>query len=782
MRLTRPQKLIYDMERFSGGSISVICGSMISEGERDVADLIHAAKKVYEINDALRIRIREVNGEVHQEVTEYQNRTINVLRFGSKAELDAYAQEYAQVPLDLYGCLCELSVILLPGHYGFLAKTHHIISDAWTLSLIGTQLNTLLHGEIPVAYSYCEYVANESEYLQSKRYENDRIYFLDQFKKCDEVTYLSEKHTSSLSAVRKTFVMDAAKAQRIKDYATQSKSSAYALFMTILAVYVNRVTMNTENFYIGTAVLNRSGVREKKTMGMFVNTVPMLMELENEKSFAHNLSKVGKTIFNAFRHQKYNYGEILSSLRSEFGFGEKLYDVMLSYQNAAIAGAPEDMETTWYHSGMQSESLQIHIDDRDSDGIFRIHYDYLTDRFTEHEIEMLHRHLETLLFDAIANDTENIYELDILTAEERQKLLCDFNNTAMEYPKDKCIHQLFEEQAARTPDKIAVVACDTTLTYKELNEEANRIANSLIDRGIGRGDVVAVILPRDSHLISALFGVLKSGAAYMPLDPSYPKERVDYLISESGSTAVIDETNIQTYISHTCIENPCISVAPSDLFCALHTSGSTGRPKVAALTQLNLVAFLYSNANFWKDVDTVISVTIATFDVFMMDTLLSAAQGLKIVLASNEQIYNQIEFEKLFEAEENVMFFATPTKLMSYVNQSQTADFLKKIRTLIVGGEVFPDELYDLLVKKIGTETLRNGYGPAETTIGSTYTEPIPPPPRNTNECSIMGLSQISMGRQKQQYGSHKKSVIYNGYGPTETTLGVAFCDVISYL
>ena len=143
----------------------------------------------------------------------------------------------------------------------------------------------------------------------------------------------------------------------------------------------------------------------------------------------------------------------------------------------------------------------------------------------------------------------------------------------------------------------------------------------------------------------------------------------------------------------------------------------------------------------------------------------------KVILASNEQIYNQPEFEKMFENEENVMFFSTPTKLMSYIKQSKTADFLKKIRSLIVGGEVFTDELYDLIIEKLGTESCRNGYGPAETTIGASYIDPVPPP----QEISITEKPLTSTDLQKQQSELLNQSAVYNGYGPAETTLGTVF-------
>ena len=604
MNLSKPQKLIYDMEKFTGGAIAIVCGSMLISTDKSVEDMKIAVNELYRLNDALRIRVSEENGQPYQYITEYKEQDIEVLSFNNKEELDDYAFSYAKEPLDFYGSLCDVKIVVLPDKKGVLAKLHHFISDAWTLSLIGTQFNKILNEEEVQTYSYVDYIATEEKYIESKRYAKDKDYFISQFKKCDEVTYISEKQAHTFEAKRATFVIDTEDSAKILAYADKKETSVFSLFMSAVATYMNRTKMNAEKFYIGTAVLNRNGVAEQNTMGMFINTAPVLIELDNEKSFSENSENIEIATLSVLRHQRYNYGTLLEELRNSHKFSEKLYDIMLSYQNAKVLG--DEVETTWYHSGMQTESLQIHIDDRDNEGIFRIHYDYLAEKFTEHEIEKIHEHICNLLFSSIEDDSKKIYELNIISPKEKQTLMFDFNDTAFDYPKDKCVHQLIEEQVAKTPDKIAVVACDKTLTYKELNEEANRIAHSLIEKGIGRGDIVAVILPRDSHLIPALFGVLKTGAAYMPLDPSYPKDRIDYLITESGSTSVIDESNIKEYVSNTNAENPNIKVLPSDLFCALHTSGSTGRPKVTALTQQNLLNFLYSNKDFWENVDTVI--------------------------------------------------------------------------------------------------------------------------------------------------------------------------------
>jgi len=715
MHLTKPQKLIYDMERFSGGAIAIICGSMLISGEKNLSALKAAVNELYRRNDALRIRITENGGEVTQAVADYSEQEINVLCFENKAELDCYAQSYAQIPFDLQGALCQINIVTLPGQYGLLVKLHHLIGDAWTLALLGTQFNKLLKGEDVVSYSYADYVESENSYLQSRRYGKDRDFFLSQFKRCDEVTYLSEKQNKTLLACRKTFVIDSKKTSLINTYVQRKGTSAFMLFTAALSAYINRTKMNTEKFYIGTAVLNRSGVKENNTAGMFVNTAPMLIELDNAKTFAENLSAIEETAFSVFRHQKYNYGDVLSAIRNEFNFTEKLYDVMISYQNATVTGA--NIETTWYHSGSQSESLQIHIDDRDNEGIFRIHYDYLTDKFTEHEIDRLHQHICNLLFDAITDDAKKLYELNILSDDEKQKLLYDFNDTAVDYPRDKCVHQLFEEQVERTPDKVAVVACDRTLTYAELNEQANRIAHSLVARGIGIGDIVALKLTRKSYLFSAMLGTLKSGAAYMPIDPSYPEDRISYMLAESKSRYCIDEDNVSEFLSGRHTQNLYTTISHDDAFCALHTSGSTGMPKMSLLKHDSMMNFIAANQKFWKNIDTVVSATIVTFDAFIMDSVLSVAQGKQVILASEDEIYNQAKFESLFEHSEHNMLFSTPTKIENYIVNRQNKSCFARVKSFVVGGEVFSEHLLDLIKDVSPSGQIYNIYGPTEATI-----------------------------------------------------------------
>ena len=723
MNLTKPQKLIYDMEKFAGGAIAVICGSMLVNGKKDLSEIKRAVNELYRRNTALRMRIVENDGETSQTVREYAEQDFNVLCFENKAELDAYAEDYAKKPLDFYGNLCEINIVTLPEQYGLLIKLHHIIGDAWTLSLLGTQFNKLMNGEEVEAYSYADYVKSENAYVQSKRYEKDKAFFVEQFKKCDEVTYLSEKQSDSLNACRKTFVIGKEQTNLINTYAQQKGTSAFMLFTAALATYINRVKMNAEKFYIGTAVLNRSGVKENNTVGMFVNTAPMLMELDNTKSFADNISTIEDTAFSVFRHQKYNYGDVLSTIRKEFNFTEKLYDAMISYQNATVTGA--DIETTWYHSGSQSESLQIHIDDRDNEGIFRIHYDYLTDKFTENEIEKIHQHICNLLFDAIGNDTKKLYELNILSTDEKQKLLFDFNDTSKDYPKDKSVHQLFEEQVEKTSDKIAVVACDKTLTYTELNKQANRIAHSLIEKGVGVGDIVAFALPRKSYLIATLLGILKAGAAYLPVDPDYPQDRIDYIISDSNAKLFITESNVKDLLNNDNSSNPNVSISRENLCFCIYTSGSTGKPKCTLLKHSGIVN-LITNLDIYSDLsncERIGLMTTITFDVATQEIFTALLNGFTGVLTpERKETRADAIIDGVVKHKIDVMY-ATPTYFDSLTDSIEKANrLLSQIKVVCLAGEQFSLNNTVLTLKDNYNVIFENQYGPAETHVITTTT------------------------------------------------------------
>ena len=722
LRLTKPQKLIYDMEKYAGGSIAAICGSIIIEGKKDISELIYAANELYRLNDALRIRVIEIDERPFQKVLEYSEQKIGVLQFKNKTELDLYAEKYAKKPMDFYDSLCHIQIIVLDNAFGLLVKLHHIISDAWTLALIGTQFSAILKNKNSVSsYSYLDYISSEEKYLESKRYQKDKDFYIEQFKKCDEVVYLSEKQSISYAADRKTFIIDSVKTTTITEYAKENNTSLFMLFMTILGVYINRVKMNQEKFYIGTAILNRNGVQERNTMGMFVNTVPVLFELENDSLFTENLHKISKSIMDIFRHQKFNYGDVLKTIRSEFDFSANLYDVMLSYQNAKIIGIYDNFESTWYHCGMQIESLQIHIDDRDSEGILKIHYNYQTEKFTEKDIERMHEHMFNLLFDVIYGD-KKITQINILSEKEKNILLNNFNHKKTIVQENKCVHQLFEEQVVKAPDKIAVIACDKTLTYDELNKQSNRIANALIEKGIVKGDIVSFALQRKSYLIAVIFGILKSGAVYMPVDAEYPQERIDYMLADSNSKIFITEHNIDKYFSDN-EDNPNIKMTNESYCYCIYTSGSTGRPKGTILYHkgiVNLVKTLNIYSNISK-IQTVGFLTAITFDVAtqeILTTLLNGFTGILLPERRETKIEKIIDYIEKYKVD---LIYATPSYFDVLTSEYHNAErLMKSLSTVALAGEQFYLNSNAIELGKRYNTIFENQYGPAEVHVIAT--------------------------------------------------------------
>ena len=717
------------MEKFAGGTIAVICGSILVNGDEDLSLIKKNVNQLYQINTALRIEITEMGHEVSQTVCDYSEQDFNVLKFHTKDELDSYARNYAKTPLDSHGNLCEINIVLLPERYGLLIKLHHIIGDAWTLSLLGNQFMKMMKGEDVTAYSYIDYVKTESTYLQSKRYEKDKEFFVEQFKKCDEVTYLSDMVSNSVKACRKTFVIGKDNAKIIKTYAQKKGVSVFVLFTAVFSVYMNRLKMNSEKFYIGTTVLNRSGMKEKNMAGMFINTVPMLMELDNSKSFAENLFSIDENSLLVLRHQKYNYGEVLSTIRKVFGFKERLYDVVISYQNATVTG--DEIETTWYPCGTQSESLQIHIEDRDNKGCFYIHFDYQKDKFTVNDIENMYHHFCNLLFSAIADDSKKLYELNLLSQEEKQKYLLDYNDTAVVNPVDISVYQLFEKQVHAVPNKIAVRFKNLTITYCDLEKLVQNYANKLISCGIKSGDIVAVHLQRSYKLIVFQLAILKIGAVFLPVDKRYPTERIDYMCMDCDVKLMISDermknkinTNIFTIedFENIVAMDTAESVVNRDVCYIIYTSGSTGNPKGCMLTGKGITNFCINN-NTHETLDKLDDCVFAcvnsvSFDYFIAESLLPLTNGFTTVILDDDESTMGQKFLDIVAKNNVNVVMTTPTRLKIYFDDKCNCEALKQLECICTSGEPLTHELLAQIYDKAPKAQVYNPLGPSECSV-----------------------------------------------------------------
>lgn len=624
MNLSKPQELIWDMERFAGGSVAVICASTLRAGQQDEASLQAAANELFRRNDALRIRLRVSGSEAEQYIADHVPRHMEALRFSDSAALTAYANHYARIPFCLAGSLCEMKLLILPDRYGLLVKAHHLVADGWTMALLAAQFHTLLEGRTPQSHSYQSFCEKDAAYPRSSRYFSDRQFFLELAARCHDPVFLRAGRAASYISQRETLVLSPADMAAIHGFCREHACSVCALFATVLAIYMSRINGNPERFFIGTTVLNRTNAREMHTAGMFVNTVPMLMNVAAEKSFQENLTRSEDMLMSLFRHQRYHYGQ----LRREAGRRGPLFDVILNYMHPV----PGQWESIWHPNGMQNESLQIHMEDGGSRGM-QIHYDHQMEKFSRSDILTLHSHLRNLLFGGIHQPASALCKLKMLSKAEEQSLLVEMNQTDMAYPvpAGSTLFSLFEANARKNRDKVCITAHDGRLRYGQLLQASEAIDSVIRAHTRGRKSVVAVIAQRSPDMYCAIYGIIRGGNAYLPITPDTPRQRIRYMLRSSGAALVAAQAEFVDLAEDTpCINisqllqnpQPSTAVPPcaaveNDTAYVIYTSGSTGHPKGVRISHSAAVNRILWMARAYPlgDDGVILQKTPYTFDV-----------------------------------------------------------------------------------------------------------------------------------------------------------------------
>jgi len=312
--LTKPQKSICSMEQYYGGSVANITDSLLFEAPVEVQALQGVLNKTLEQCDSLRIRIQMQDGVPMQYISPFAPCMFDVVGFANQAAFDSWIAKLARTPFDLNGSLFKIYIFTLNGQVGIALHLHHLTADAWTLNLLANTIVQNLKGEASSQGSYTDYLIEEQAYECSTRRAKDKAYFMSCFEKCSEPVYLSDKQVTNAEANRLSITIDMAASQEIQAFCDDSGLSPYALFMNALAIYLYRVK-GAQDMFIGTTVLNRAGYQAKNTPGLFINTVPALMHIDETASALENLHQNTDGISGLFRHQKYQYNDLLIDIR-----------------------------------------------------------------------------------------------------------------------------------------------------------------------------------------------------------------------------------------------------------------------------------------------------------------------------------------------------------------------------------------------------------------------------------------------------------------------------------
>ena len=722
--LTRAQQRIYDLERFVGGAVSDST-SVLFRGTFNKAAMQRALNLIIETNDALRLRI---NAQGLQCVAPYKSAVFPVKSFGSLAQLHAWCAQQALVPLDIHGVLYDFMIVTSEEYFGVFPRFHHIIADAWTLMRFASLLYQYYKDSQPVeSPSYLDYIEKEQRYLQSERYIRDRDYWLSQFETWPEPVFLARQATGEMAAARWEAFLAPEQMQPLRNFAAAHKLSLFNLLTTAMAVYLYRLR-GQEEVCLGTTTLGRPGSALKKTLGMFAGTLPLPSEIDPAAGFAENARTQAETLYGAIRHEGFGYTDLLKALQEQTGFSGRLYDVMINYLNASIAGMDPEafVGTKVYFCGAQAETLQLHANDRDNTGGLELSYDYQLAAFTQAEIEALHERLMILLHDAIAHPEKPVAQLEMLC--DSDKVVWDALNQNEQAVDLQPVHRLFEEQVKSQPETTAVIFDAQCLSYQALNDWANRIAGWLREQNILPGAVVAIRMERCIELMPLIFGVMKAGCAYLPILPSWPKARVDFILKDAGAALLIDDPQVLHDLP------PCDFQSHNDPALAayvMYTSGSTGQPKGVRVGQAGLC-----NRLLWQEAayplapdEMLIQKTSYAFDVSAWELFWPFMRGCALLLPEPGAEQDPRRLAELIEQHGIRTIHFVPSMLSLFLDYLGTSGCkLPTLERVIASGEALSPGLNRRFHEVFqGTHThLINLYGPTECTVDVLYYDCAP--------------------------------------------------------
>jgi amino acid adenylation domain-containing protein len=546
-----------------------------------------------------------------------------------------------------------------------------------------------------------------------------------------------------------------------------SRENDVTLFVTLLAAFKTLLYRYTaqEDLLVGCPVLNRRLPETENLLGSFVNTLVLRTSYSGIPSFRETLRRVRETCVGAFAHQDFPFEKLVEELQPQRDLARNpIFQVMFAFQNtsvpalelAGLRSEPVDID-----AGMTKFDLTFSLIDK-KHGIVG-HIEYSTDLFHRDTIKRMAGHFETLLEGIVADPDQPISTLPILTESEGHQILVEWNDTAADYPKDQCIHELFEAQVERTPDAIALEFEGSEISYRELNRRANQLAHYLISLGIGPANLVGICVERSIEMVVGLMGILKAGGAYVPLDPSYPRERLGFMLEDSQVSVLLTQEKLvegrewkpvlspsaalrinsvegmedgdprssvlDPRLTVVCLDrdlpliaqkrdnNPKSGTESNNLAYVIYTSGSTGRPKGVQIEHRSVVNCLSSigRAIELSQQDAWLAITTISFDIAALELYLPLIRGAKLTLASKDESSDSGQLLARMKASRSTVIQATPSLWKMLLENDLENKHKFKI---LCGGEALSTQLADELLDR--GSSVWNLYGPTEATIWST--------------------------------------------------------------
>ena len=667
--------------------------------------------------------------------------------------------EESGTPFDLErGPLIKACLIKLgKAEHVLLVVSHQIVCDGWSMDLLLRELEQLYRSYIGVKSTrlpelkvqYRDYAAWQREHLGRSTLKGQLEYWQARLDNSASgiafVTDHPRPAVQSFRGARLPFVIPAALVRHLQKLGRANGATPFMVLMAAFNVMLWRYSGQDE-ISVGFPVAKRWDAGN--LIGFFVNTLVLRTDLSGDPDFHELLRRVREHCRGALAHQDLPFDKLVEELQRERDLSRNpLFQAMFAYRNypAAEFNVPGlKVESVELETTTAKFDLMLSLTERGSS--LRGFIEYATDLFDGSTIARMARHFITLLRAIIADPNQPIATLPLLTEAERRQILVEWNNTGANYPKNRCVHQLFEAQAKRVPRAVAVECAGKQWTYGELNGRANQLARFLRKRGVGPEKLAGVCLERSLDMVIALMAILKSGGAYLPLDPKYPRERIAFMLEDAQASvlvtqsqfagknelSLIDRRSRKAGCEVVCLDNErkeigkessrnvSSSVRSRNLAYVIYTSGSTGRPKGVAIEHRNAVAFLQWTKSVFSAAELagVLASTSICFDLSVFELFAPLSRGGKIIL-----VEDALAAADLLERKDITLINTVP----SAMNELLAAVGLPpSIRAVNLAGEPLRPELVEQLYATGTVDKVYDLYGPSETTTYSTFTRRAP--------------------------------------------------------
>ncbi|HIQ98602.1 MAG TPA: amino acid adenylation domain-containing protein [Candidatus Scybalocola faecavium] len=751
--LSASQKNIWNLEKaYKGTPMNNICETFHIRGTFNVACLQECLNLVAESDPALRTRIiTDAQGEPWQYEVPWQRIQFPVLDFSATNQegILHWEKSVAREVMPLTDSpLFQFVIVKIGEHEGeVLIKTHHLISDGWSLvaliNKIAVAYLELLEGKTPQiepSPSYRLHVEDEEKYLHSKIHDRDVDYWKRILKDVTPPVSLKEEQGADVSPVgyRRTFYLTEIMNHELNAFCTSHRIAPFAVFYMAVAIYLKR-TRGIRSFCMGAPVHNRSSYTDRKTTGMFVSTLPFFSSIDESWSFEEFAGHLEEDWLELLRHQKLSYGEIFAICKSENPSVHRLYHLVLSFHNSQAYknhNTSVEFSGQWHYSGYQAEHICIHLNNIEDEKRYSVNYDYLAQLFSQQEIEHFHMYLMNILNEAFAQPKKPIAHLSFLGAEEKEKVLFGFNRTERYLPP-LSLGQKMEEVCFSVPERVAVIEKGRRFTYKTLWDYGCTVADAIRHYCPGRESVVLLAMPRSVLLIAAMAGCAFAGMPWVILPENCPPGRMAEIYQDCTPGVILTSPAWTQMLDRFKKDTPCINMAEllnasevsrkkeshavicrdkNALAYLIYTSGSTGRPKGVMIRQESFLNFAMAMSPCYAS-GAVLSICNTGFDAFLIESIGALLNGRTVVLAGSDDVEDPRALAGLIRDYAVGFLTTTPSRLQAYMKDESFCKALSRIESIVCGGENFPGSLLAQLASYTGARVY-NQYGPSETTVG----------------------------------------------------------------